>query len=394
MCDSSLFDDQLGHMRTNKNCPKYGEDLEANLETADHEKASIKLKSLDPSSQSQQKPQTKKLIAKSATKIAVVEAPEGEKSSLKAKVLPVKFKCGSIDKLSDNLTAEVALSTDQPVASNSETGKSIVKVNKIIIPGKMKPDDAETPKPSIVIRPPTNTAKDQPESHKRSVVIRTPTETDREQPQKKIIIKRPKEIIIDVDQVSQDGSTGIEYRKTKRIVELSNIEKHRKQDNIYLAEESAKRKAREDRRWWEEQEKQRNEDRIREDRARRLYEDEMMLEQGKLAEIKRYEAAIRREREEEERQKAKKKKKKKKRPEIKVEYLEDPRTRRNDKRMPERDRSVKRRPVVELGRDVAEYAPSTKRRRGGEVLFSLMPWSVNFLCACFSLICRFFYYQL
>ncbi|KAG6652791.1 hypothetical protein CIPAW_05G030600 [Carya illinoinensis] len=358
---------QLGHMRTNKNCPKYGEDLEANLETADHEKASIKLKSLDPSSQSQQKPQTKKLIAKSATKIAVVEAPEGEKSSLKAKVLPVKFKCGSIDKLSDNLTAEVALSTDQPVASNSETGKSIVKVNKIIIPGKMKPDDAETPKPSIVIRPPTNTAKDQPESHKRSVVIRTPTETDREQPQKKIIIKRPKEIIIDVDQVSQDGSTGIEYRKTKRIVELSNIEKHRKQDNIYLAEESAKRKAREDRRWWEEQEKQRNEDRIREDRARRLYEDEMMLEQGKLAEIKRYEAAIRREREEEERQKAKKKKKKKKRPEIKVEYLEDPRTRRNDKRMPERDRSVKRRPVVELGRDVAEYAPSTKRRRGGEV---------------------------
>lgn len=358
---------QLGHMRTNKNCPKYGEDLEAHLETADLDKASIKLKSLDPSSQSQQKTQTKKLIPKSATKIAVVEASEGEKSNLKAKVLPVKFKCGSVDKVSDNVSVEVAPSSDQPVTSNSDTGKSIVKVHKIVIPNKTKPEDAETPKPSIVIRPPTNTVKDQPESHKRSIVIRPQTETDREQPQKKIIIKRPKEII-DVDQVSQDGSTGVEYRKTKRIVELSNIEKHRKKENKYLAEESTKRKAREDRRWREEQEKQRNEERLREERARRLYEDEIRAqeEQEKLAEIKRYEAAIRREREEEERQKAKKKKKKKKRSEIKEEYLEDPRTR-SDKRMPERDRSTKRRPVVELGKYGAEYAPPTKRRRGGEV---------------------------
>lgn len=371
-------------MRTNKNCPKYGEDLEAHLETADLDKASIKLKSLDPSSQSQQKTQTKKLIPKSATKIAVVEASEGEKSSLKAKVLPVKFKCGSVDKVSDNVSVEVAPSSDQPVTSNSDTGKSIVKVHKIVIPNKTKPEDAETPKPSIVIRPPTNTVKDQPESHKRSIVIRPQTETDREQPQKKIIIKRPKEII-DVDQVSQDGSTGVEYRKTKRIVELSNIEKHRKKENKYLAEESTKRKAREDRRWREEQEKQRNEERLREERARRLYEDEIRVqeEQEKLAEIKRYEAAIRREREEEERQKAKKKKKKKKRSEIKEEYLEDPRTR-SDKRMPERDRSTKRRPVVELGKYGAEYAPPTKRRRGGEVrcsfLLSLLISSAPFSC--------------
>ncbi|KAB1217543.1 Transcription initiation factor TFIID subunit 1 [Morella rubra] len=362
----------LGHMRTNKNCPKYGEDPEANLETADLEKASIKSKSLDPSSQSQQKPQTKKLIPKSATKIAIVEAPDGEKSSLKAKVLPVKFKCGSIDKLSDNLGVEAAPGLDQPVTSISETGKSIVKFNKIIIPSKMKADDADPPKPSIVIRPPTNTAKDQPESHRRSLVIRPQTETDRDQPQKKIIIKRPKEIM-DVDQVSQDGSTGFEYRKTKRIVELSKIEKHRKQENMFLAGESAKKKAREDRRWWEEQEKQRNEERLKEERTRRLYEGEMRMleEQEKLAEIKRYEASIRREREEEERQKAKQKKKK--RPEVKEEYLEDPRTRRSDKRMPERDRSAKRRPVVELGRYSAEYTPQTKRRKGGEVLHSIIP---------------------
>lgn len=332
---------QLGHMRTNKNCPKYGEDLEAHLETADLEKASIKLKSMDPSSQSQQKIQTKKLISKSATKIAVVEAPEGEKSSLKAKVLPVKFKCGSIDKLSDNISVEAAPSSDQPVTPNPETGKSAVKLNKIIIPNKMKLEDAETPKPSVIIRPPANTSRDQLEFHKRSIVIRPPAETDREQPQKKIIIKRPREII-DVDQVSQDGSTSFEYRKTKRIVELSNIAKHGKQERKTLAEESTKRKARDDGRWWEGQEK--------------------LVE----IEIKKYEAAIRSEREEEERQRAKKKKKKK-RPEIREEYLEDPRTRRNDKRVPERERNAKRRPVVELGKFGAEYAPPTKRRKGGEV---------------------------
>ncbi|XP_050262910.1 transcription initiation factor TFIID subunit 1 isoform X2 [Quercus robur] len=330
---------QLGHMRTNKNCPKYGEDLEAHVETADPEKAPVKIKPLDPSSQTQQKTQTKKAIPKSATKIAVVETPEAEKSSLKAKVLPVKFKCGSIDKFSDNLAVEAALSSDQPVTPNPETGKSAVKVNKIIIPNKMKPEDAETPKPSIKIRPPANTVRDQLESHKRSIVIRPPTETDREQPQKKIIIKRPKEII-DLDQVSQDGSPSFEFQKTKRIVELSNIAKHRKQERRTLAEESAKKKPREDGRWFEGQEK--------------------------LVEIKKYAAAIRSEREEEERQKAKKKKKKK-RPEIREEYVEDPRTRRNDKRVPERERSAKRRPVAELGKFGADYGPPTKRRKGGEV---------------------------
>ncbi|XP_058185224.1 transcription initiation factor TFIID subunit 1-like [Rhododendron vialii] len=42
-------------------------------------------------------------------------------------------------------------------------------------------------------------------------------------------------------------------------------------------------------------------------------------------------------------------------------------TREDDRMLPARDRSAKRRPVVELGRYGAEYAPPTKRRRGGEV---------------------------
>lgn len=53
------------------------------------------------------------------------------------------------------------------------------------------------------------------------------------------------------------------------------------------------------------------------------------------------------------------------------EYLEEsPRPRRDDRRVPERDhhRTAKRKPVVELGgRFGAEYAPTVKRRRGGEV---------------------------
>ncbi|KAJ7943953.1 Transcription initiation factor TFIID subunit 1 [Quillaja saponaria] len=372
---------QLGHMRTNKNCPKYGEDQETQHESMDPEKASGKTNPLDPSSQSQQKTLSKKLTSKSATKIATGEASEGEKSSLKA---TVKFKCSSNEKLSDKLAMGTTQSSDRPVTSDPEIGKP----TKIVISNKLKPDDSqaeshkpsivirppvdtgkkqfEPPKPSIVIRPLANVDKDQVESPKHSVVLRPPSEFEREQSHKKIIIKRPKEVI-DLDEVSPGGSTGLEHRKTKRIIELSTFEKQRKQESMYSAENSVKRKAKGDRRWLEEQEKRRNEERLREEKARRLYEEEMRMleEQERLSELKRYEASIRREREEEERQKAKKKKKKK--VEFGDEYLEDPRTRRYDKRMLERDRSVKRRSVVELGRYGAEYTPPTKRRRGGEV---------------------------
>ncbi|CBI21835.3 unnamed protein product, partial [Vitis vinifera] len=379
---------QLGHMRTNKNCPKYGEDLEAQVEITEPEKASVKSSSLEHSAQLQQRTLIKKIIPKSATKMALVETSEGEKSSLKAKNLPVKFKCGSADRLPDKVAPGTTHGPDQPVISDAETGNKFVKVNKIIISNKMKPEDSqvESHKPSIVIRPPTETDKehveshkpsivirppseidrDQVESHKPSIVIRPPVDTDRDQPRKKIIIKRPKEISL--DQVSQDGSTGLEYRKTKKIVELSSFEKHKKPETKHLNEDAAKRKAREDKRLWEEEEKRRNAERLREERAKRLYEEEMRMleEQERLAEIRKFEEAIRREREEEERQKARKKKKKKM-PEMRDNHLEDYRTRRNDRRIPERDRSTKRRPVVELGKFGADYGPPTKRRRGGEV---------------------------
>nr|KYP33535.1 Transcription initiation factor TFIID subunit 1-A [Cajanus cajan] len=326
---------QLGHMRTNKNCPKYGEDLDTQLESTDIEKSSGKSSFVDPSSQSQLKAPSKKTL--------------------------------STEKSSDRPAIETLQSSDKPVTSDSETAKS-AKVNKIIIPNKAKQDDtqAESHKHAIVIRPPSDSGRGQVEPHKFPIKIRPPTEIDREQSHKKIIIKRTKEVI-DLELDSPGANTGHQHRKTKRIVELSNFEKHKKQETMYGTEGFAKWNTKGDRRWWEEQEKRRNDARLREeDRARRHHKEEirMLKEQERLDEIKRFEEDIRREREEEERQKAKKKKKKKKL-DLRDEYLDDPRPRRYDKRMPERDRSGKRRSVAELGKISADYMPPTKRRRGG-----------------------------
>lgn len=62
-------------------------------------------------------------------------------------------------------------------------------------------------------------------------------------------------------------------------------------------------------------------------------------------------------------------KKKKKLIELKDDYLEDFREKKNNRLLRERDRIVKRKIVVELGRYGAEFVLLIKRRRGGEVLF-------------------------
>lgn len=342
---------QLGHMRTNKNCPKYGEDLESRVENTDPERTSGKLNSSDQIDQPLQKTSTKKLIQKSATKIAVVETHEDEKFTPKGKIL--KVKCGTTDKLPEKLTPATSNNSEKLAMSDAETGKSSVKVNKIIFSNKMRPEDMLG------------------ESHKPSIVFRPPTEFDKEQPRKKIIIKQPKEII-SVDDASQEGSTGSEYRKTKKIIELSSLDVHRGREYKHFAEQATSKKNREERRWLEEEEKRRIADRQREERTRRLYEEQTraLEEQERLAEIRRYEEVMRLEREEEERQKAKKKKKKKKKPEFRDNYLDDYPPRRNDRRIPER--MVKRKPTPDIGRYGAGYGPATKRRRGGEVIVTIM----------------------
>ncbi|KAL0365199.1 UNVERIFIED_CONTAM: Transcription initiation factor TFIID subunit [Sesamum angustifolium] len=274
---------QLGHMRTNKNCPKY-RDTETRAESTDLEKSSSKPNFVDQAEQSQQKPLTKKVTPKNGIKTAGSEAPEDDKPTSKAKVL--KVKCGATDKLPDRHTPPTSQSSDRPVISDAETGQN------------------------------------------------------------------------------QDGSIGLDNRKTKKIIELSSLDKHREHDNKHFFEESSRMRDPEGNPWWVD--KRRNAERQQEERNRRA-EKMRMIDEQPAYELLRYEEAIRREREEEERQRAKAKKKKKRKPEIKDDYLDDLPPRRNDRRIQERDKMVRRRPEPEYGKHAPDYAQASKRRRGGEV---------------------------
>ncbi|KAL9680493.1 hypothetical protein QQ045_018372 [Rhodiola kirilowii] len=356
---------QLGHMRTNKNCPKYREDTDFRPESAEFDRQLVGTSSLDLSSQPMQKTMTKKLIAKTSTKIAVVETMDHDKSSLKAKTL--KFKCGLDKKNPDTLSA------GKTTGSDAETGNNHVKVNKIIITSKSTADDmlSESHSSSFVSNKdnvefqkalpstPEDAHKDHFDSLRPSVVIRPPVEIDKEQSRKKIVIKRPKEVI-DLDMVGIDETPGFEYRKTKKIAELSNGDHRRKQENKKLAEESARLNAQ----LWEEEERM-NAEKLRIERERMIYEEEMRVfeEQERVAEIARFEEAIRKEREEEEYQKARKKKKKL--PDYRDEYVEDSWSRRNDKRM--MSTSKRKQPSAESPVYMQDYGQQTKRRRRGEV---------------------------
>ncbi|GFP86800.1 transcription initiation factor TFIID subunit 1 [Phtheirospermum japonicum] len=324
---------QLGHMRTNKNCPKYGEDPETRAENTDLEKSSGRPSFADLA-EPVPKPHAKKIVPKIAN-IFPSEAPDDDiKSTSKAKFL--KVKCGANDKLPDKHTPSTSQTSDRPITSDAE--KSVVKVNKIIFSNKMKPDDAfvETPKPSVVIRP--------------------PVEADRDQPRKKIIIKQPKEII-NLDENSQDGSFGFEYRKTKKMIELSSLDTRRENESKHYYEESSR--VRENHSWMEDN--RRSEGR-QEERNRRA-EKMRMIDEQPAYDLLRYEESIRREREEEQRAKAKKKKKRK--PEVKDEFLDEFSSRRNDRRVPERGERIVRRKAEVYTPDY--NTPATKRRRGGEV---------------------------
>ncbi|XP_057526372.1 transcription initiation factor TFIID subunit 1 isoform X2 [Amaranthus tricolor] len=336
---------QLGHMRTNKNCPKYGEDPEPQVNNLDQEKGIAKPISQDLPSQLQQKISSKKLVAKNVTKAVQIEAPEGEKSSSKTKILKVKY--ASADKVPDKATLVPLPSLEQPSTSEVEGSKSAPKVIKIIS-NKIKPDDVQA------------------ESAKLNVIIRPPTETGKEHLHKKITIKQPKEVV-NIDHSSQEGPD-FEHRKTRKMIELTGFGVNRQCDSKSLSEEVLRKKNKEAKRIWEEEERRRNFERTREENARR-YEEElsMLKEQDRMADLRNYEEEIRREREEEEWQKANKKKKKKKTMVLKDEYLDDFPIKRNNRLVPERDRSTKRKTIVDLGRYGAEFVPPTKRRRGGEV---------------------------
>lgn len=379
---------QLGHMRTNKNCPKYREDSEAQVDGSDPEKT-IRSNALDPVVPTQKKIQTKKLVTKISANLDPVATPDDDRSSVKGKIL--KVKCGATDKFAPSTSQ----GTDKPTPSTSQGPEAMVmldaeagnqptpKVNKIIFSKKATSEDVQgtdklapstsqgpeavvlsdaeagnqpIPKVNkIIFSKKVKSEDEQIGTRKPSVVIKPPVEIEKEQP-RRIIIKRAKEII-NLEESSMDGGAGQGGRKMKRINEIPSFA------NRSLQEEAARKRNREEKRWLEEEEKRKIAEREEEERTMRLYEHEKRLleEQerfAKIDEIKRYELAIKREREEEERQKAKKKKKKK-RPEEDI--FNDLRPRRNDRKQPERDWMSKREMYS------GEYAPPTKRRKGGEV---------------------------
>ncbi|CAN0901338.1 Transcription initiation factor TFIID subunit 1 [Linum grandiflorum] len=371
---------QLGHMRTNKNCPRYREEPETPVESVDVENNPGKLISGDPSTKAQQKIQKKKVVPKTGLRNDVQQ-------------LPVKFKCGSTEVPFEKPTVEASLSSDQninvsalPVSSDTDTGNK--SITKIKIASKGRPEVAsaevhrpfqiqqhsvdtdrgvkESYRPPVTIKPPVNVEKERLETRK-TILIRPPADREKDLSRRKVVIRQPREVW-DMDQTSQDGSSGFEYQKTKKIVELSSFEKQRKLETLHFTGGSAKKKSKEEVRWLEEEEKRRNLERLREERRMRAEETRRQI---KEREFREYEETMRRgreeEEEEEERQRAKKRKRKEK-PEISDEYMEDYKARRNDKRMHER--GFKRQPTGELGKYSAKYAPPTKRRRGGEVLLS------------------------
>ncbi|KAJ4790165.1 Transcription initiation factor TFIID subunit 1 [Rhynchospora pubera] len=306
---------QVGHMRTNKNCPKYGEDKEDQLEGL--EEPSAKSNPADVAGPSQPKISAKKLIPKLSSKPSVTaESSEGVE---RVKQLPVKFKLGPPEKsLERNLSITVVSDNRTLADPSSEISRPVGKINKLIISNKPKPlEDLQSPRPSIVIRPPA------------------PAEVTDSGLRKKIIIKQPR------DQYQTTSTSGPhEVRKMKRIAELAAPGTNTEETADYYSDGSGL--------GW-------SQDPVSE-------EEQYREEQWRLYEARRYEEAKRKE--EMERRKLKKKKKKK-HDFTGDDYLKEHRAFRNESRRglapSERDRAAKRRAVV----DLVEQGSSAKRRRGG-----------------------------
>ncbi|XP_011622516.1 transcription initiation factor TFIID subunit 1 isoform X1 [Amborella trichopoda] len=357
---------ELGHMRTNKRCPMYKEEQEIHIQQPVPEIKPRLATSFDaPNPSPHPKLAMKKKPPKSSVTMAPIQITQtqiqqsepriGEQLSVisPAKSLPLKFKCVS----SSDMAIEKSILLSQ--ISDAETGKKDqTKINKIKLPIKMKPDDL------------------QPDTPKTSAS--TPTSVAGDQRPKKIIIKQPK-VHPNGDTIKRlvDIAREEDLRKTQRMVEDSRMEKQRLESKRLAA--AARERVREDWRLWEEEEKRRALERAKEDGRRQRMEGERLRAEKRLQEEQQRVAdQLRRYSETKhvgridgrgDRQKVKKKKKKKKE-KVKDEFGEDYRGKRNDRRIPERDRAAKRRPVLDAGRYASEHGPQTKRRRGGEVVLS------------------------
>nr|XP_051203565.1 transcription initiation factor TFIID subunit 1 isoform X4 [Lolium perenne] len=319
---------QLGHMRTNKLCPKYGEDPE----TSEMDAISFRHNPLDVVSHVQTKAPSKRLVAKVSPEVPETEGPESIE-----KIKPVKFRCGPPDKFLERSMSVAGSSVSDKRTMDATDLKSTGKVGKIKIFNKIKSEDypPDTPKPSVVIRP--------------------PAEAEKDAPRKKVIIKQPKGHVD--QQRAIEIRSGQEPRKIRKIAELSTLEKaNREEDHWYAGEPSQMNSS-----GRLGSEGNRKNKVMGNDESWRAFQEQRERQEQRLIEARMYEASR-----EEELQKAKKKNKKKKKHEFRDDDVLDHRPYRNDRKVPERNRAAKRRTPA----DMTEYAPSAKRRRGGEVELS------------------------
>ncbi|RLM56364.1 transcription initiation factor TFIID subunit 1-like [Panicum miliaceum] len=320
----------LGHMRTNKLCPKYGEDQEASEMDAN----SVKSNPTDIGNHLQTKT-PKRLITKVSSEVTETEGPEGIE---KTKSVPVKFKLGAPDKsLERNMSVSGSLVSDKRIMDVTDY-RSTGKVNKIIIPNKMKSEDypPDTPKPSVVFRPPAE---------------------EKDVPRKKITIKQPK--VVDQQRLVEPRNGQEPTRKTRKIVELSSFEEKSREDDHWFGGEPSQMSSSHERRL-DLEGKRRSKTIMENEKSWRDFEEQREMPQQRLIDARIYASR------EEDHQKAKKKNKKKKKHEFRDDDLLDHRPYKNDRRVPERHRAVKRSTPA----DVIECAPSAKRRKGGEVELS------------------------
>jgi len=320
----------LGHMRTNKLCPKYGEDQEVSEMDAN----SVKSNPTDTGNHLQTKP-PKRLITKVSSEVTETEGPECIE---KTKSVPVKFKLGAPDKsLERNMSLSGSLVSDKRPVDVTDY-RSTGKVNKIIIPNKMKSEDypPDTPKPSVVFRPPAE---------------------EKDVPRKKITIKQPK--VVDQQRLVEPRSGQEPTRKTRKIVELSSFEEKSRDDDHWFGGEPSQMSSSHERRL-DLEGKRRSKTIMENEESWRDVEEQREMPQQRFIDARIYASR------EEDHQKAKKKNKKKKKHEFRDDDLLDHRPYKNDRRVPERHRAVKRSTPV----DVIECEPSAKRRRGGEVELS------------------------
>ncbi|CAN6361547.1 unnamed protein product [Urochloa humidicola] len=121
---------QLGHIRTNKLCPKYWEDQENSGMVTN----SIKSNPLDEASQIQIK-MPSKLITMVSPEVLETEGPEGFE---KTKSVPVKFKCGAAQRpLERNMSPSGSLVSVEGIMDATDF-RSIGKNNKILNSNKEK----------------------------------------------------------------------------------------------------------------------------------------------------------------------------------------------------------------------------------------------------------------